>query len=81
MDGVGNVVGNPGDGMVALDALLDVETLPILGWIEEKKNNILSFVQTHEKHGRRASLGWSSALQTGLWPICLFIVQLSTESF
>ena len=57
MDGVGNVVGDPGDGMVALDALLDVETLPILGWIEEKKNIYLSFVQTHEKHSRRGSLG------------------------
>ena len=57
MDGVGNVVGDPSDGMVALDALLDVETLLILGWIEEKKNISLSFVQTHEKHSRRGSLG------------------------
>ena len=57
MDGVRNVVGDPGDGMVALDALLDVETLLILGWIEEKKNISLSFQQTHEKHSRRGSLG------------------------
>jgi len=41
VDGEGVLVGDLGDGMEALDALLDVETLPIVGWIEEKKNIFL----------------------------------------
>ena len=38
MDGVGNVDGDPGDGLEALDALVGAETLPIVGRIEKKEN-------------------------------------------
>ena len=41
VDVVGNVVGDLGDGLEALDALVDAETLTIVGWIEEKKNIFL----------------------------------------
>ena len=37
LDDIGNIVGDLGDGMEALDALVSVETLAIVGWIEEKK--------------------------------------------
>ena len=56
-DVVGNVVGDLGDGMELLDALLGVGTLPKVGWIEEKKTRSPCFVQSHEKHSRRAVLG------------------------
>ena len=38
VDGVGNVDGDPGDGLEALDALIGAETLPIVGRIEKKEN-------------------------------------------
>ena len=57
VDGVENVVGDLGDGLEAVDALVSVETLPIVGWIEEKKNIFLCFVQLHEELICRARLG------------------------
>ena len=57
VDGEGVLGGDLGDGMEALDALLDVETLPIVGWIEEKKNIFLCLVQLHEELVCRARLG------------------------
>ena len=51
-DVVGNVDGDLGDGLELLDALLDVETLPIVGWIEKKETISLCFVQSHEKPSR-----------------------------
>ena len=57
VDGVGNVVGDLGDGLEALDALVDAETLPIAGWIEKKENIFLCFVQLHEELICRARLG------------------------
>ena len=56
-DVVGNVVGDLGDGLEPLDALLGVGTLPKVGWIEEKKTHSPCFVQSHEKSSRRAVLG------------------------
>ena len=43
VDGVGNVVGDLGDGLEALDALVDAETLPIAGWIEKKETRFFMF--------------------------------------
>ena len=57
VDGVENVVGDLGDGLEPLDALVSVETLPIVGWIEEKKNIFLCFVPLHEELICRARLG------------------------
>ena len=57
VDGVGNIVGDLGDGLEPLDALLGVGTLPKVGWIEEKKTRSPCFVQSHEKRSRRAALG------------------------
>ena len=56
-NGVGNVVGDLGNGLEPLDALLGVGTLPKVGWIEEKKTHSPCFVQSHEKSSRRAILG------------------------
>ena len=44
VDGVGNDGGDPGDGLEALDALIDVGALPIVGWIEKKKSFSSDFV-------------------------------------
>ena len=44
VDGLVNVGGNPGDGMEALDTLIDVEALPIVGWIEKKESFSSDFV-------------------------------------
>ena len=44
VDGEGVLVGDLGDGMEALDALLDVETLSIVGWIEKKESFSSDFV-------------------------------------
>ena len=44
VDGEGVLVGDLGDGMEALDALLDVETLPKVGWIEKEKSFSSDFV-------------------------------------
>ena len=44
VDGVGTVGGNPGDGLEALDTLVGVETLPIVGWIGKKKSFSSDFV-------------------------------------
>ena len=44
VDGVENVGGDPGDGMESLDALIDVEALPIVGWIEKKESISSDFV-------------------------------------
>ena len=57
VDVEGDLVDDLGDGMEALDALLDVETLTIVGWIEEKKNIFLCLVQLHEELVCRARLG------------------------
>ena len=43
-DGVGTDGGNPGDGLEALDTLVGVETLPIVGWIGKKKSFSSDFV-------------------------------------
>ena len=67
VDGVENVGGDPGDGMESLDALIDVEALPIVGWIEKKETVSSYFVLSHEERSRRTSLGWISALQFGSW--------------
>ena len=64
VDGVENVGGNPGDGLEALDALIDVETLPKLGWIEKEKNIFLCLAQLHEELVCRARVGWNSALHS-----------------
>ena len=68
VDGVGNVVGDLGDALEPLDALFGVETLPIVGWTEKKETVSLRFVQSHEKHNRRARVGWISALHI-IWPM------------
>ena len=57
VDGVGNVVGDLGDVMELLDALLGVEILPIVGWMEKKETSSSCFVPSHEKRSRRAVLG------------------------
>ena len=57
VDVEGDLVDDLGDGMEAPDALVGVETLPIVGWIEEKKNIFLCFVQLHEELICRARLG------------------------
>ena len=44
VDGVGTVGGDLGDGLEALDALVDGETLPIVGWIEKKESISSDFV-------------------------------------
>ena len=44
VDGVGTDGGNPGDGLEALDTLVGVETLPIVGWIGKKKSFSSDFV-------------------------------------
>ena len=44
VDGVGTDGGDPGDGLEALDTLVGVETLPIVGWIEKKKSFSSDFV-------------------------------------
>ena len=41
VDGLENVGDDPGDGLEALDALIDVETLPKVGWIEKEENVFL----------------------------------------
>ena len=51
-DIVGNVVGDLANVMELLDALLGVESLPIVGWIEKKETVSSCFVQSHEKRGR-----------------------------
>ena len=56
VDDVGSVLGDPGDGLEALDALFGVETLPLVGWIEKKETISSSFVQSHEKRSRRTFL-------------------------
>ena len=63
VDGVGTDGGNPGDGLEALDTLVGVETLTIVGWIGKKKSFSSDFVHCHEERSRRTSLGWISALQ------------------
>ena len=45
VDVVGNVVGDLGDGLVALDAFLGGETLRIVGWIEKKESFSSDFVR------------------------------------
>ena len=45
-----------GDVMELLDALLGVETLPKVGWIERKKTSFDCIVQSHEKRSRRTIL-------------------------
>ena len=62
-DVVGNVVGDLGDGMELLDALLGVELLPKVGWMEKKETSSSCFVQSHEKRSRHAVVGLNSALQ------------------
>ena len=57
VDGEGVLVGDLGDGLEALDALVGAETLTIVGWIEEKKNIFLCLVQLHEELVCRARLG------------------------
>lgn len=52
VDGVGKRVGDHGGGMELLDALLGVETLPKVGWIEKKETISACFVQSHEKRSR-----------------------------
>ena len=63
VDGVGSEVCDLGDALGPLDALFGVESLPNVGWIEEKENISSSFVESHEKRSRRTSLSWISALQ------------------
>ena len=75
-DGVGNVLGDLEDALGPLDALFGVETLPNVGWIEEKENISSSFVESHEKRSRRTSLRWISALHSprfffSSWPFLL----------
>ena len=41
MDDAENVGGDSGDGMESLDTFFGVEALPIVGWIERKKNVFL----------------------------------------
>jgi len=41
VDGLVNAGGDPGDGLEALDTLIDVEALPKVGWIEKEKNFFL----------------------------------------
>ena len=56
-DVVGNVVGDLGDGMEPLDALLGVETLPIVGWIEKKETHFFMFCRVPREAQPRAVLG------------------------
>ena len=56
-DVVGNVVDDLGDGMEPLDALLGVETLPIVGWIEKKETHFFMFCTVPREAQPRAVLG------------------------
>ena len=53
----GNVVGDLGDGMEPLDALLGVETLPIVGWIEKKETHFFMFCTVPREAQPRTVLG------------------------
>ena len=57
VDGVGNVVGDLGDGLEALDALVDAETLPIAGWIEKKETRFFMFCTVPREAQPRTVLG------------------------
>ena len=51
-DVVGNVLGDHGDGLELLDAVLGVETLTKVVWIEKKETISSCFVLSHEKRSR-----------------------------
>jgi len=55
-DVVGNVLGDHGDGLELLDALLGVETLPIVGWIE-KETHFFMFCTVPREAQPRTVLG------------------------
>ena len=52
-DVVGNVVGDLGEIMELLDALLGVESLPIIGWIEKKETVLYSPTRSAAAHYSR----------------------------